>query len=246
MDISVILSTWNNSNRLRITLEAISQCKVPEGILWELVLVNNNCTDETDEVARNFADKLPILYIKEPRQGLSRAKNAGIKAARGKLIIFTDDDVKPCRDWIAIYWSAYQANPEGYFWGGPIESEFGNGNIDEELVRLAPPSVKGLSFGSDMKILSPDEYLVAANWACPAEAIRTAGGFDISTGLNPASGKVIVGEETDLMSRLMQMGLVENYLPEAGIKHFVPEDKCSLGHILSRFGSISGILGQKI
>ena len=81
MNVSVIICTWNNCRRLAITLDAISQCVIPPNLQWELVLVNNNCTDETQRVAREFANKLPLVYVEEPQQGLSRAKNKGLRVA---------------------------------------------------------------------------------------------------------------------------------------------------------------------
>ena len=233
-DVSIIISTWNNSKRLSLTLESFRNCRIPEGLKWELVLVNNNCTDDTDEVAGRFLDKLPIVYVKEPLQGLSRARNKGLETAQGELILFTDDDVKPCREWIITYWSAYQEKPSGYFFGGPIESEFESRTaFDNDLLMIAPESVKGLNLGEEVKIL-PREYFIAANWACPASTIRELGSFDISKGLNVASGRIRAGEETGLMDRLRGKGWKACYLPEAKIKHFVPLSKCSLKHIAGR------------
>ena len=65
--ISVIMATWNNARRLRITLEALNRCAAPEGLRWELVLVANNCTDDTAPVAHSFHDRLPFVYLEEPR-----------------------------------------------------------------------------------------------------------------------------------------------------------------------------------
>ena len=146
-DLSLVLCTWNNAARLRITLDAIAQCNVPEGMRWELVLVNNNCTDATDAVAAEFAKRLPLHLVHEPAPGLSRARNAGLSAATGDLVVFTDDDVRPYPHWLAAFWDAYRRYPEGHYFGGPIESEFEGVQPDERLVALAPPSVRGLDYG---------------------------------------------------------------------------------------------------
>jgi glucosyl-dolichyl phosphate glucuronosyltransferase len=116
MDLTVLISTWNSCDRLSITLDTFALCSIPEGLQWQLVIVNNNCTDNTDAVVARYAKKLPITYVKEPRPGLSIARNTGLQAATGKLIIFTDDDVKPSRDWIKLYWDAYRECPQGCFW----------------------------------------------------------------------------------------------------------------------------------
>lgn len=234
MDISVVISTYNNSERLRISLGAFTHLRCPEGVDWELVLVNNNCSDETDQVAVEFSDRLPLVYIHEPRPGNCQGRNAGIRAASGKLIVFTDEDVKPAENWLKAYWSAYQQKPEGFYFGGPIESEFENAPPESELAELAPQSVNGLYYGAEPRGLEEGDDFIAPNWACPAADIRAAGGFDTSLGLDPARGRVLGGEETDLMERLRERGLLGWYVPEAKVKHFVPAHKCTLKHIAAR------------
>lgn len=233
-NLSVVISTWNRSHSLRQTLASISRCRIPAGLPWELVLVNNNCTDDTDEVVVDFGDTLPILYVKEPRQGLSRARNAGLAAASGELIVFTDDDVEPCEDWIALYWSSYRERPSGFYFGGPIESRFETSGPTQELLAVAPAEVCGFDWGETPKKLSKREYFIAPNWACPAEPLRALGGFDVDKGLDPSLGMLRVGEETDLMERLETAGFSAWYLPQARVRHFVPARKCTLGHIAAR------------
>jgi len=93
--ISICMSTYNNCERLRITLNAFANLRCPEGCRWEVVVVNNACTDLTGEIVREFVGILPIVYVEEPHSGVSRGRNAGLKAASGEFIVFTDDDIKP-------------------------------------------------------------------------------------------------------------------------------------------------------
>ncbi len=234
IDLSVIICTWNNSARLRKTLEALCACTIPPGIAWELIVVLNKCTDDSERVVQAMNGRLPMVVIQEPRQGLSKARNAGLAAARGDLVIFTDDDVTPEPDWIAVYWNSYQESPEGRFWGGPIESQFEGKTPPAELLVLATPSVRGLHWGREARPLGPQEYFISANWACPTHWLRQLGGFDENLGLNPEAKRDRVGEETELMNTLRARGLVPFYLPEAKIRHFVPSDKCSLKRIGDR------------
>jgi glycosyltransferase involved in cell wall biosynthesis len=48
MDISIVIPTWNNCRRLAQTLSALCGCDVPPALEWELVVVNNQCTDDTN------------------------------------------------------------------------------------------------------------------------------------------------------------------------------------------------------
>lgn len=233
-DVSVMICTWNNSRRLAAALTALSECVIPEQFSWELVIVDNNCTDDTESVVGRFVNVLPIVYLRESRQGLSHARNAGLSVACGRLIIFTDDDVRPDPRWIAAYWTAYQATPPGCYFGGPVESEFEGGKPDEDLVRIAFPSTKGLHWGPHARRLVESEGFAGANWACPAQALAGGHGFDTSLGLVSSSSQML-GEETDLMMRLRRDGMFPWYLPDARLSHFVPASKCTLEHIAARY-----------
>ncbi|MGH7265854.1 MAG: glycosyltransferase family 2 protein [Candidatus Rokuibacteriota bacterium] len=242
IDVSVILCTWNNCARLATTLDALRGCPAPEGVRWELILVNNGSTDDTPAVARRFAERLPLVYVEESRPGLSRAKNAALRVARGRLLVFADDDVTPGRDWLAVYWTASRDRPAGYYFGGPITSDYEGGRPEEEILRVAGHSITGLDWGSDARPLDDGERVYPANWACPAAAIRAAGGFDPGLGLDASLGRRRVGETFDLMDRLTARGMSAWYLPEARVVHFVPRAKCSrrfLGHNAEAIGRYS-------
>ncbi len=234
VDVSVILCTWNNCQRLAITLESFCRCRIPKRITWELIIVANNCTDRTRAVVEGMMNRLPLVYLEEPIQGLSRAKNTGLCKASGALVIFTDDDVYPEAGWIETYWNAFTLQPRGFFWGGPVESEFEGAKPDPDLLSVAPNSVKGLDCGPFQRELKKGEFFISANWACPRDSFVQVGRFDVNLGLNSKKGEVSTGEETDIMSRLFQAGNRALYLPEARLRHFVPRSKCTYGHILTR------------
>ncbi|RQW82157.1 MAG: glycosyltransferase family 2 protein [Geobacter sp.] len=234
VDVSVIICTWNNCRRLEITLESFCQCRIPEDVTWELITVANNCTDSTRGIVEGMMNRLPLVYAEEPIQGLSRAKNAGLRKASGALVIFTDDDVYPDPGWIHTYWNAFTRQPRGFFWGGPVESEFEEATPGPDLLSAAPYSVKGLDYGPVQRELKQGEFFISANWACPQDSFAEVGGFDVNLGLNSKMGEISTGEESDIMSRLVQAGHRAVYIPEARLRHFVPRSKCTDEHILAR------------
>lgn len=231
MDISVVLCTYNNAERLQITLQSFCWLNQPEDLDWELVAVNNNSTDNTEMVIKSFDDRLPVIYVYEPEQGISRARNAGLDVAKGELIVFTDDDVKPNPDWLMAYWDAYQERPEGYYFGGPIESEFEGEPPDEDFLEVAMPSVAGLDYGSEPH---EEDFFIGPNWACPSKYLQKAGPFNEELGLNAHAEEPSVGEETELMRKLKRAGGSGWYVPKAKIKHYVPAKKCTADHIIER------------
>lgn len=229
VDVSVVIPTWNNAERLGITLDAIAACRIPDGMRWEVILVANACTDRTRDAAAPFAARLPLIYLEEPRQGSSNARNRGVAEARGALILFTDDDVRPCSNWVALYWSVYQATGNHHYFGGPLRSEFEDGwRPEPELLRVANRSVAGFDYGPRARALGPGEEFLEANWACPAPALKVVGGYSPQLGLDGSTSRRRVGEGLDLMERLNRHGLTPHYVPEAEVRHFVPRRKVTV------------------
>jgi len=234
MHISVVIPTYNNSFILSKTLEYFCNLQTEGNIEWEIIIVGNNCNDNTEEIVSSYKEKLPVKFVTEKRQGTSIAKNTGITNSSGTLIIFTDDDCHPSLNWLKIYWDVFCANSGNLFLGGPVISVFELSPPIDELLPYAPPSVVGLHYGNNQKIISNAQYFIGANWACPRQALDEVGCFDVDMGLVATEKTIKTGEETDLMDRLKANGYNGLYIPEAIVHHFVPTNKTTLKHIASR------------
>ena len=120
MDISVVLSTYNRCDILPNALRALALQETP-GIEYEVIIVDNNSTDRTRQIAEEFiAGDRRFRYLFESRQGLSYARNAGIRAARADAFSFTDDDVEVSTNWIYHLYRALARYPEAEFIGGRV------------------------------------------------------------------------------------------------------------------------------
>ena len=86
MDLSVIICTYNRSQSLCSTLECLECMIVPEGVNWEVLVVDNNSKDKTRELVEKFSRRgtLNLKYLFEAKQGKSYALNRGIESAKGK------------------------------------------------------------------------------------------------------------------------------------------------------------------
>src|SRR5262249_39831024 len=102
IQVSVVIGTFNRADLLGGTLRALVAQEGVESLRWEIVVVDNNSRDATPQVVAEVSTMtaIPVRYVFEPLQGLSRARNRGVLAARGAIIAFTDDDVIPAPDWI--------------------------------------------------------------------------------------------------------------------------------------------------
>ena len=101
MKASVIICTHNRSGILRDTIRSVLN-QVFALDKFEIVIVDINSADNTKDVVAGVAatSSVTIKYVFENRQGLSHARNVGIKNSEGKIIAFTDDDVEAEKAWL--------------------------------------------------------------------------------------------------------------------------------------------------
>lgn len=120
-DVSVVISTYNRCGLLPAALESVLAQDAP-GVAYEVVLVDNNSTDETRRVVEEFIARghRNLRYFFEPKQGLSHGWNRGIAEARGRIIAFTDDDIRVRADWVANIKRTFDEHPEVDFVGSRV------------------------------------------------------------------------------------------------------------------------------
>lgn len=236
MDLSVIICTRNRSSSLRRTLETLVLATAPPETAWELIIVDNGSTDDTTEVIESFAGLLPVQMVFEPLAGLSNARNAGVAAATGAYIIWTDDDVDVGSQWLAAYQQAFRAWPDAAVFGGPISplleapspAWFAD-NLDLLHLLLATRQ-----FGPSMRQLSVEDDLIpfGANFA-----IRTIEQkrYLYDPVLGAGSNNARLGEETVLIKQLLLAGASGYWVPEAAVMHRIILARQSLAHVEDYF-----------
>jgi len=145
MDASIIVCTYNRALSLRDTLRALRAQKTATLRDWEVIIVDNNSKDDTRKIVAEAQREWPSLrYEFEGAQGLSHARNHGIAAAHGDVLLFTDDDVLPEPDWLdatLLGLEKHQADACGGFvapiWETPpppwLTERFEPGSFDQNL-----------------------------------------------------------------------------------------------------------------
>lgn len=120
--VSIIICCYNSANRITPTLKHIAAQKVPESFDWEVILVNNNCTDDTVEVAERVWEmescKVPFYIVDEPIPGLSNARMRGVRCAKYEYILFCDDDNWLAEDYLKLSFETMEGNPSIGVLGG--------------------------------------------------------------------------------------------------------------------------------
>ncbi|KQV32124.1 glycosyl transferase [Rhizobium sp. Root1203] len=212
VDISLIISSRNRAYGLTNCLDAVSVAARQASYLrLELVFVDNGSTDSTSDVVREWAKTAPIStnLVYESTAGLAVARNAGMAAARGRLLAFTDDDCEIFADYFSLVASLFAGDKQPVMRGGRIE--LGD-------ARDLPVTIKTeLEPAVLTNDLHAGGFIHGANMAFPRTLIDTVGLFDTRFG---AGSPFRSGEDTDYVHRAFNAGIRVEYLPDFAVKHF--------------------------
>lgn len=216
--VSIVICTFNRAELLRSAVASILKHSCV-GCDPEVIVVDNNSTDNTEAVVKEFGRK--IRYVKEPNQGLSHARNRGLAEANGRFIGFIDDDCKVAAGWLAKAVDIAQRNEADVF-GGPFQPFY----LDEK-----PKWYKDQygSFGyrdaSPARVLRNDEYVYGGNMFVRRELLEAIGGFNVSLGMK--GGELGYWEEIEMQDRIRKRkpAAVSFYCSELFVYHLVRQEK---------------------
>jgi glycosyltransferase involved in cell wall biosynthesis len=243
MHITVAICTWNRAPLLAQTLTAMTALRVPERTTWELLVVDNNSTDDTAATIATFEGRLPIRRLVEPTPGVSHARNLATIAASGEYLLCTDDDVlvEPC--WLGAYVAAFIRRPAAGFFGGVIRPWFPNDppewlrrGFDHVAVAYA-----SLDYGPEEVPLSGRRFPFGANMAFRIKEQRA---FPYDPSLGPRPGGAVRGEETDVFRRMEAQGIEGWWVPEAIVRHYIPPERQSIAYLREYFMGYGQYLAQ--
>ena len=233
MDICIIICTYNRAPVLRDTLESALAMHYPEGVQSEVLIVDNNSDDDTPAVSREFCTRVPGLfrYLREPRQGLSIARNSGIRASRAEFIAFADDDVYFDKGWLPEVLKAF-CETGAMCIGGRSIPHFDGGEpgwISPELL----PIYGSTNSGDRVKRMIYPEFPYGLNMAFRRTVFDAVGPFNETLGRMRNS--LMSSEEMELFHRIDRRQLPVFYTPHALIHHRIAASRARKGWVLRRF-----------
>jgi glycosyltransferase involved in cell wall biosynthesis len=200
--ISVIVPVYNAAETLGPCLQALLDQTVPKGA-YEVLVVDDGSTDATAEIARGY----DVRILSQPHQGPTRARNRGVAEANGVIVLFTDADCVPARDWIEQMVKPL-ADPEIVGVKGAYATQ----------QRKIIPRFVQLEFEGRYRLLGRYRYIdfVDTHAAAFRKAIiRAVGGFD------PAIPGP-TAEDADLSYRISRGGHKMVFNPAAIVYHIHP------------------------
>ncbi len=230
--LTALVCTYNNANVLASTLEHLARQNIPANIAWEVIVVDNNCTDQTRDVVQRIRGTLPALQLlSELKQGVGHARRAGMRVARGELIAFVDDDCWLAADWVA---QAIQFAAEH-----PRAGAFGGRN---SLLWIAPPPVLAADYGEslarqdfgDADLRFPDEgkrVPCGAGIVLRREALLDSRWLDDGRLRGRDPRHVGAGEDTEIVLRIRNAGWQVWYTPRLQLQHVIPPQRTTLSYL---------------
>jgi glycosyltransferase involved in cell wall biosynthesis len=224
LQVTVAICTWNRANLLDQTLTQLRALRIPDGVDWEIIVVNNRCTDDTDAVVARHAGALPVVLCREWRQGQSYARNHAVARARGDFILWTDDDVLVDPDWMAEILRLFQTEPADIVFG-KVTPWWESGPPG-----WFSPAFHGLfallDYGPDTRyVTDPLEVMYGVNMAFRRDAQLKLEGFCEDLGVKKKQGGG--GEDIEIFRRALRAGMRVLYTPKALIQHFIPNERCT-------------------
>jgi glycosyltransferase involved in cell wall biosynthesis len=231
---TILICTYNRADLLRETLAALQRMTLPDDCACEIILVDNNSTDSTPDVVADAARNgpLPIVYLKETRQGKSFALNTGLAQCTSDIVALTDDDVLPEAAWLARIVAVFRERPVTFVFGKVLPRW--SCMPPPELLTPPAQAIWGplaiVDYGD-----TPMDYLpestgqrlpIGANLAVARSAMLTIGGW--RNDLGKVNNTLIAGEDHEIFMSFRRANLYAGYYdPTITVRHYVPASRLS-------------------
>ncbi len=202
---SIIIPTYNRPDELDNCLESLTLLETPK-TRFEVIVVDDGSEEPLNEVVNPFIDSLHVRLIRQANAGPGPARNKGAEAARGRFLVFVDDDCWPAQDWLSTLEPYLNQNPDRMVGGRTINRL--EKNCYSATSQVILEAVYAF-FNSN-----PDDarFFASNNMALSAELFAEVGGFDIESFR-------YVSEDRELCDRWRHHGYKMTYVPEATILH---------------------------
>lgn len=224
MKLSLIIATYNRSASLRRALESVVR-QSADPTQWECIVVNNNSADDTKQMFETFAAEhkgFNLRMVDEPQQGLSHARNRGIKEAVGDYVAIIDDDETISPEYIDAYIHLFDGG-NAFAACGAIVVRYESkrplwmSKYPEKMI--ANP----LNLGKRVCTVPHNVMPGGGNMAFRRDVFNMYGEFD--TELGRKGDDLMGGEECDMFARIRHLGERVFYAPKAVVYHHISDDK---------------------
>lgn len=228
LDFSIAIPTYNGGQRLAAVLECLRWQLNTHELSWEVIVVDNNSTDNTAEVIQNYQREwrkdTPLRYAFEPQQGAAYARQTAITLAASPLIGFLDDDTLPGMTWLISAYRFAQEYPQAGVIASRIRGSFEttppeNFERIAALLALTERGSKPMMYAPHKKVIPPSAGMVVRRQAWIDNVPETL----VLTGRTGTS--MLTGEDTESILHIQQAGWEVWYNPRMRLQHQIPSTR---------------------
>ncbi|NES80084.1 MAG: glycosyltransferase family 2 protein [Moorea sp. SIO2B7] len=241
IDFTIAIPTYNGENRLPEVLDKLLVQVNTENISWEIIIIDNNSTDNTFKIVQdyqnNWHQSYPLRYCFEAQQGAAFARKRAIKEANAPLIGFLDDDNIPASDWVAAAYLFGKEHPNAGAYGSQIHGEYEvepppNFERIKAFLAITERGSKPIWYNPKLKFLPPSAGLVVRKKAW----LKSIPNKCILSGRVP--GSMLTSEDLEVLAYIQQAGWEIWYNPSMEIVHKIPRSRLTREYLISFIGGI--------
>ena len=217
---SIIVATRNRAGSLERLLVSLDSMEIPDAMQVEAVVVDNGSTDETGSLLRNEQAKsrqFSLRVFQERQRGKARAVNLGLRHAKGRLILFVDDDVVVDRAWLTGHSECHLKMPFDAVQGRVLPGVDPEGRpADASMVREY--NIPIIDYGDEIREIRGS---TGTNMSLKRTVFEKVGYFDVRLGPGAAG----FSEDTEYSMRIRKAGFKVGYAPNAVVHHELNPDR---------------------
>lgn len=229
--VSIVLSTYNGEHTLSRMLDSICHLS-PKSPNFNIIIVNNGCTDNSVSIIKSFTGRLPITLLEQPVRGKNHALNLALQENLEDLIVFTDDDVIADPDWLIHLKTCADLNADYDIFGGAITPHW-ELKPEKWLINNIPI---GITYASTDIGLQYGDIFPGLIWG-PNMMVRKRifeQGHQFNAAIGPNAGQYIMGSETDFNLRMATLGFKCLFYPAAKVQHIIRDYQVEKEWVLQR------------
>ncbi len=229
--ISAIICTHNRAGYLGGAIASLLGQTYPT---YEVIVVDNASTDDTQAVVDAFLPQPTVTYVYESTLGLSTARNRGAAIARGRILAYLDDDAEASPHWLAALAEVFEQYPEAAIAGGHVSLIWPQGMAAPRwLSPTLSESLGTYDLGAAIRLITtPGQTPRGLNYAVKKSFLDTVGGFDPQLGR--VGKNLLSNEELHLTQQALAAGLEVLYVPQAQVAHNVAPERLRRSWFLRR------------
>ncbi len=233
--ISVVVCTYNREKFINNCLQSLKNQSLAQQN-FEVLVVDNNSKDRSAEIIKEFIalnKELPFFYYHEANQGLSFARNRGIKEAKGTWITYIDDDAEADVDFLKNLKLAIETYRDAVGFGGKILPNYVDSKPDWMTSYVEGAFASKLDRGEKIGVFGKDisGFPIGCNMTYTKEILKKIGGF------NPQLGRLgnlsMAGEEKHVFTEILAEGRDVVYLPNVTVNHVVEQYRLRVENLIS-------------